>query len=53
MSNFTLGVPLIGIGASVILTNSYLTPLFSIGIILIIIAVILAAAIAKNPTTKN
>lgn len=48
MSNFTLGVPLVGIGASVILTNNHLTPLFSLGIILIIIGVILAATVAKK-----
>ncbi|MEQ1143968.1 hypothetical protein [Acinetobacter soli] len=48
MSNFTLSVPLVGIGASVILTNNHLTPLFSLGIILIIIGVILAATVAKK-----
>lgn len=48
MSNFTLGVPLVGICASVILTNNHLTPLFSLGIILIIIGVILAATVAKK-----
>lgn len=48
MSNFTLSVPLVGIDASVILTNNHLTPLFSLGIILIIIDVILAATVAKK-----
>lgn len=43
MSNFTLGVPLVGIGASVVFLGNHLTFLFAAGLGLIMAGMILAA----------
>ncbi|MCV2218443.1 DMT family transporter [Thauera sp. Sel9] len=50
MSNFTLGVPLIGITASVFFLGSQLTPLFIVGLGLIVSAVVLTATVAARTT---
>ncbi|MCY1293906.1 hypothetical protein [Cupriavidus lacunae] len=49
MSNFTLGVPLIGILASVLLLGNRLSMLFVIGLGLILASMLLAAAAARRP----
>ncbi|HIZ50914.1 MAG TPA: DMT family transporter [Candidatus Pseudomonas excrementavium] len=48
MSNFTLGVPLIGILASVLLLDNRLSLLFVLGLCLIVCGMVLAAAAAAN-----
>lgn len=48
MSNFTLGVPLIGILASVLLLDNRLSPLFVLGLCLIFAGMLLAAATAAR-----
>lgn len=43
MSNFTLGVPLIGIISSISLLGNSITPAFAIGLVLVVAGMLLAA----------
>lgn len=52
MSNFTLGVPLIGILASVFLLGNRLSPLFATGLGLIFAGMLLAAAATAKRTSE-
>ena len=52
MSNFTLGVPLIGILASVLILGSQLSLVFAIGLALILTGMLLAAAAAATAAKK-
>lgn len=49
MSNFTLGVPLIGIICSMTVLGSNGTPLFALGLLLITIGMLLAARATRQP----
>ncbi|MHC9234916.1 DMT family transporter [Pseudooceanicola sp. 502str34] len=48
MSNFTLGVPLTGVAASVLLLDNQLSPVFLIGLTLVMGGMILAAAASRR-----
>lgn len=50
MSNFTLGVPLIGIVASVLMLGNRLSPIFMIGLGLIVAGMLLATAATRRRT---
>ncbi|WP_185266092.1 DMT family transporter [Halopseudomonas xiamenensis] len=52
MSNFTLGVPLIGILASVLLLDNRLSPLFVLGLCLVFAGMLLAAAAARHASRQ-
>lgn len=53
MSNITLGVPLIGIATSVALLGGHLTPIFVVGLGLIVTGVVLAAAVTARRTNST
>ncbi|SPL62317.1 DMT family transporter [Ochrobactrum soli] len=50
MSNFTLGVPLIGIISSIAVLGNRITPAFAIGLVLVLSGMLLAA---KSSTDRN
>ncbi len=49
MSNFTLGVPLIGILSSIIILGNRITPPFALGLVLVVISMLIAAWATKKP----
>lgn len=52
MSNFTLGVPLIGILSSIMLLGNNITPPFALGLVLVIISMMLAAWATKQSAAR-
>lgn len=51
MSNFTLGVPLVGILSSILLLGNRLSPLFATGLCLVLVGMALAAAATPRRST--
>lgn len=53
MSNFTLGVPLVGVASSWFFLGNHLTGLFAIGLALVLLGAILAAASGRSHPTPS
>ncbi|HCY64087.1 MAG TPA: EamA family transporter [Oxalobacteraceae bacterium] len=51
MSNFTLGVPLVGILSSILILGNQLSPLFATGLCLVLVGMALAAAATARRST--